>query len=145
MMLSAVNTFEVFHEAVSLLDIYSRLGFLTVISYMAINTIVFLVIKLPTGLRILASGLDAVEHDPLTAYTGLSIHTDIHSAIDAAFEPLSEAPASKSVTARATIEAAMKVLFTGYICDGKIFVYDVENVVKVRTGEEGCDALQDVE
>ena len=29
--------------------------------------------------------------------------------------------------------------------DGKIFVYDVENVVKVRTGEEGFDALQDVE
>ena len=31
------------------------------------------------------------------------------------------------------------------IGDGKIFVYDVENVVKVRTGEEGYDALQDVE
>ena len=34
---------------------------------------------------------------------------------------------------------------TGHIGDGKIFVYDVENVVKVRTGEEGFDALQDVE
>ena len=34
---------------------------------------------------------------------------------------------------------------TGRIGDGKIFVYDVENVVKVRTGEEGFDALQDVE
>jgi len=34
---------------------------------------------------------------------------------------------------------------TGEIGDGKIFVYDVENVVKVRTGEEGYDALQDVE
>jgi len=34
---------------------------------------------------------------------------------------------------------------TGHIGDGKIFVYDVENVVKVRTGEEGYDALQDVE
>ncbi len=29
--------------------------------------------------------------------------------------------------------------------DGKIFVYDIENVVKVRTGEEGFDALQDEE
>ena len=38
-----------------------------------------------------------------------------------------------------------KVLYTGHIGDGKIFVYDVENVVKVRTGEEGYDALQDVE
>ena len=44
-----------------------------------------------------------------------------------------------------TIETAKKVLYTGHIGDGKIFVYDVENVVKVRTGEEGYDALQDVE
>ena len=43
------------------------------------------------------------------------------------------------------INAARKVLYTGHIGDGKIFVYDVENVVKVRTGEEGFDALQDVE
>ena len=43
------------------------------------------------------------------------------------------------------IETAKKVLFTGHIGDGKIFVYDVENVVKVRTGEEGFDALQDEE
>ena len=33
-------------------------------------------------------------------------------------------------------------LYTGHIGDGKIFVYDVENVVKVRTGETGYDALQ---
>ncbi len=43
------------------------------------------------------------------------------------------------------IETAKKVLYTGHIGDGKIFVYDVENVVKVRTGEEGYAALQDVE
>ena len=43
------------------------------------------------------------------------------------------------------IDTAKKVLYTGHIGDGKIFVYDVENVVKVRTGEEGYDALQDVE
>ena len=49
------------------------------------------------------------------------------------------------VPVRAVIETAKKVLFTGHIGDGKIFVYDVENVVKVRTGEEGYDALQDVE
>ena len=49
------------------------------------------------------------------------------------------------VPARAVIETAKKVLYTGHIGDGKIFVYDVENVVKVRTGEEGYDALQDVE
>lgn len=43
------------------------------------------------------------------------------------------------------INAAKKALYTGHIGDGKIFVYNVENVVKVRTGEEGFDALQDVE
>lgn len=40
------------------------------------------------------------------------------------------------------VEAAKKALYTGNIGDGKIFVYDVENVIKVRTGEEGFDALQ---
>ncbi|MDR1484067.1 MAG: P-II family nitrogen regulator [Planctomycetaceae bacterium] len=41
------------------------------------------------------------------------------------------------------IETTKKTLYTGNIGDGKIFVYDVENVVKVRTGEEGYKALQD--
>ena len=49
------------------------------------------------------------------------------------------------VPVRTVIETAKKVLYTGHIGDGKIFVYDVENVVKIRTGEEGYDALQDVE
>ena len=49
------------------------------------------------------------------------------------------------VPVRKVIETAKKVLYTGHIGDGKIFIYDVENVVKVRTGEEGYDALQDVE
>ena len=43
------------------------------------------------------------------------------------------------------IETAKKTLYTGHIGDGKIFVYDVAQVVKVRTGEEGIAALQDVE
>lgn len=41
------------------------------------------------------------------------------------------------------IDAIREALYTGNIGDGKIFVYDVENVIKVRTGEEGYDALQD--
>lgn len=41
------------------------------------------------------------------------------------------------------VETAQKVLRTGNIGDGKIFVYDVQNVVRIRTGEEGRDALQD--
>ena len=45
----------------------------------------------------------------------------------------------------AVVEAARKALYTGHVGDGKIFVYDVENVVKVRTGEQGYDALQDAD
>ena len=47
------------------------------------------------------------------------------------------------VPVETVVEAAKKALYTGNIGDGKIFIYDVENVVKVRTGEEGFDALQD--
>ncbi|MBQ7658847.1 MAG: ammonium transporter [Butyrivibrio sp.] len=43
------------------------------------------------------------------------------------------------------IEAAKRALYTGHIGDGKIFVYSLDNVVKIRTGEEGAAALADVE
>ena len=46
------------------------------------------------------------------------------------------------VPVRQVIETAKQTLYTGHIGDGKIFVTDVENVVRVRTGEEGYDALQ---
>ena len=49
------------------------------------------------------------------------------------------------VPVRSVIETAKRVLYTGHYGDGKIFVYDVENVVKIRTGEEGYEALQDEE
>lgn len=42
------------------------------------------------------------------------------------------------------VDAVKKVLYTGQIGDGKIFIYDVEDVVKIRTGETGYDALQDI-
>lgn len=48
-----------------------------------------------------------------------------------------------SVPVRSVIDVAKRVLYTGHIGDGKIFVYNVENVVKVRTGQEGAEALQD--
>ena len=46
------------------------------------------------------------------------------------------------VSVEDVVEAARKALYTGHIGDGKIFVYDVADVVKVRTGERGYDALQ---
>lgn len=50
-----------------------------------------------------------------------------------------------SILVADVIETAKKALYTGHIGDGKIFVYDVEKVVKVRTGEEDFAALQYVE
>lgn len=49
------------------------------------------------------------------------------------------------VPVETVVETAKNALYTGKIGDGKIFVYDVADVIKVRTGESGYDALQDVE
>ena len=49
------------------------------------------------------------------------------------------------IPVESVIETAKKTLYTGKIGDGKIFVYPVSKVVKIRTGEEDFDALQDVE
>ncbi len=49
------------------------------------------------------------------------------------------------VPVKSVVDAAVKALYTGHIGDGKIFIYDVEDVVKVRTGETGYEAMQDVE
>ena len=51
----------------------------------------------------------------------------------------------RKIAVESVIEAAKKALYTGHIGDGKIFVYNVDKVVKVRTGEEDFAALQDVE
>lgn len=42
---------------------------------------------------------------------------------------------------RKIVEAVKQILYTGHIGDGKIFVYSLDNVIKVRTGDEGIDAL----
>ncbi len=42
---------------------------------------------------------------------------------------------------KAITEEIKKVLYTGHIGDGKIFVYKLENMIRVRTGDEGTDAL----
>ena len=49
------------------------------------------------------------------------------------------------IPVQTVIDAAVKALYTGHIGDGKIFVYNVEDVIKVRTGERGYAALQDIE
>ena len=71
-------------------------------------------------------------------YRGVAVETDLRPKVQMDI-------VVSAIPVRDVIETAKSVLYTGHIGDGKIFVYDVENVVKVRTGEEGFDALQDVE
>ena len=71
-------------------------------------------------------------------YRGVEVETDLRPKVQVDI-------VVSAIPVRDVIETAKRVLYTGHIGDGKIFVYNVENVVKVRTGEEGYDALQDVE
>ncbi len=71
-------------------------------------------------------------------YRGVMVETDLRPKVQVDI-------VVSAIPVRSVIETAKSVLYTGHIGDGKIFVYDVENVIKVRTGEEGYDALQDVE
>ena len=77
-----------------------------------------------------------VQHGKTEKYRGVEMDMTVLPKIKVDIV-VSEVPVDLVVT------AAKEVLYTGNIGDGKIFVYDVENVVKVRTGEEGYDALQD--
>ena len=71
-------------------------------------------------------------------YRGVAVETDLRPKVQMDI-------VVSAIPVRDVIETAKKALYTGHIGDGKIFVYDVENVVKVRTGEEGHEALQGAE
>lgn len=77
-----------------------------------------------------------VQHGNVQKYRGVEMDITLLPKIKVDIV-VSEVPVDLVIT------AAKEVLYTGDIGDGKIFVYDVENVVKVRTGEEGYEALQD--
>ena len=62
----------------------------------------------------------------------LKLHEEHHGKI----EVVSKVPVEQ------VVDTCRKVLYTGHIGDGKIFIYDVQNVIKVRTGAVGYDALQ---
>ena len=47
------------------------------------------------------------------------------------------------ISTEALVNTVQHVLYTGHVGDGKIFVYDVEDVIKIRTNERGYEALQD--
>ncbi len=74
----------------------------------------------------------------VTRYRGAEQEIYLHPRIEV------EVVVSK-VPVDLVVQVAKSVLYTGHYGDGKIFVYDVANVIKVRTGEEGYAALQDVE
>ena len=77
-----------------------------------------------------------VQHGKTQKYRGAEIDMTLLPKIKVDIV-VSEVPVDLVIT------AAKEVLYTGNIGDGKIFVFDVENVIKVRTGEEGYEALQD--
>ena len=77
-----------------------------------------------------------VQHGHVQKYRGVEMEMSLLPKIKVDIV-VSEVPVDL------VISAAKEVLYTGHIGDGKIFVYDVQNVVKVRTGEEGYEALQD--
>jgi Amt family ammonium transporter len=79
-----------------------------------------------------------IQKGQVEYYRGVAVETDLRPKVQVDI-------VVSAIPVRDVIETVKKVLYTGHIGDGKIFVYDVENVVKVRTGEEGYDALQDVE
>ena len=80
----------------------------------------------------------STQKKPTEFYRGVPVETDLMPKVQVDI-------VISAIPVRDVIETAKKVLYTGNLGDGKIFVYDVENIVKVRTGEEGYDALQDVE
>ncbi len=103
--------------------------------------------------ELLKSALDSIEITGMTVtevlgcgiqkgatelYRGVPLETTLLPKIKV------EVVVSK-VPVQTVVDATRKALYTGNIGDGKIFIYDVENVIKVRTGEQGYDALQDNE
>lgn len=94
-----------------------------------------------------AVGIDGITVTQVLGYGTQMGHTAYYRGIKQELPTLHpkfkvEAVITK-VPVEKALEAARKALYTGNIGDGKIFIYDVEDVVKVRTGERGFDALQD--
>lgn len=77
-----------------------------------------------------------VQKGVIELYRGVPVDITVHPKVQV------DVVVSK-VPVDTVVETAKKALYTGHIGDGKIFIYDVEDAVKVRTGEHGYDALQD--
>lgn len=89
-----------------------------------------------TGMTVTSVYGCGIQKGAAESYRGVKLDMDLLPKIKV------EVVVSK-VPVEEVVAAARKALYSGHIGDGKIFVYDVENVVKVRTGSTGYDALQD--
>ena len=94
-----------------------------------------------------AVGIDGITVTQVLGYGTQMGHTTYYRGVKQEMPTLHpkykvEAVITK-VPLSVALDAARKALYTGNIGDGKIFIYDVEDVLKVRTGERGYDALQD--
>ena len=76
-----------------------------------------------------------VEKGATEYYRGVAVSTSLRPKTKV------EMVVSK-VPVEQVVDTCRKVLYTGHIGDGKIFVSDVTNVIRVRTGEDGADALE---
>ena len=94
-----------------------------------------------------AVGIDGITVTQVLGYGTQLGHTTYYRGIKQEMPSLLPKVKVEAVVTKVPVEtaldAARKALYTGNIGDGKIFIYDVEDVVKVRTGERGYDALQD--
>ena len=132
------------------------LGVVSVIAWVAVTmVIIFMVIKHTVGLR--ASAIEELESAmngigvtgmTVTQVLGCGIQkgkTEYYRGVPMTMNLLPKVQVEivvSKVPVAQVVDTAKQVLHTGGIGDGKIFVYDVEDVVKVRTGEHGYDALQ---
>ena len=123
------------------------MDYLNLISVPAIATAVYLIIEVlkkalndlgVTGMTVVNVMGCGIQKGAGEKYRGVEMDATLLPKVKVEVV-VSEIPVEK------VIESAKKALYTGHIGDGKIFVYGVENVIKVRTGEEGFAALQDVE
>ncbi|MCR4645271.1 MAG: ammonium transporter [Oscillospiraceae bacterium] len=94
-----------------------------------------------------AVGIDGITVTQVLGYGTQMGHTTYYRGVKQEMPSLHPKVKVEAVVTKVPVEtaldAARKALYTGNIGDGKIFIYDVEDVVKVRTGERGYDALQD--
>ena len=91
-------------------------------------------------------GITGMTVTPVSGYGLQKGHSEMYRGAQVASKLIPKIQVKVVVSAippQTVIDTAKKVLHTGHYGDGKIFVTPVTNVVKIRTGQEGCDALQD--